>query len=152
MYLVDSGMRQVEVAEKFGVSRQYVNTLLRKAGVESPVTKVTENLPWEVSDAHYLNTIYQAVRLYGHFQVAGIDSLNGSSIAKVRALLRKLTVFNQVVDYDPRYPELPGISNTPGFAYVPRTPQDEDFIVKIRPGVEITPIGDRIWRLPTEMP
>lgn len=59
--------------------------------------------------------------------------------------------YRQVIDYNPAYPAIPGVVNTPGFAYVPRTESDEDFIIKIRPGVRITTIGDRIWRLP-EMP
>lgn len=148
-FLVEKGMRQVEIAEEFGVSRQYVNALLRKAGVESPVTIVSENMPWEITEEFYLNTIYQAVRLHGHAQVGGMDALNGSSINKLRAFHKKLTVFKQVIDFNPKYPALPGVSNSPGFAYVPRSPQDEDFIIKIRSGVNITPLGDRIWRLPT---
>ncbi|WP_144403114.1 hypothetical protein [Corynebacterium singulare] len=71
-----------------------------------------------------------------------------TSRRKAQRLAERLIVFRQVIDYNPAYPAIPGIVNTPGFAYVPRTESDEDFIIKIRPDVRVTTIGDRIWRLP----
>ena len=53
-----------------------------------------------------------------------------------------------VLDYNPEYPPIMGLTSTPGFAYIPRTEEDEDFMMKIRRGVKVTPLGNRIWRLP----
>jgi hypothetical protein len=143
-------MRQTEIADAYGVSRQYVYKLLKHAGHESQITEITDNLPWEIDLRVTENTVYQAVRKMAHINLAGADSLPEASRQKARALVRKLTRFNQVIDYDPSYPAVPGLTNTPGFAYVPRTTQDEDFAVKIRPGVRITPLGNKIWRIPAD--
>lgn len=148
LLLVEQGMKQSEIAADFGVTRQYVNKLAKQAGYVSSMTIVNENLPWEVSPDYQTNTLYQAVRLVGHCNLGDISSK--SSERKLSALLKKLRAFNQVIDFDPGYPAIPGVVNTPGFAYVPRTLEDEDFVIKIRPGVRITNIGNRIWRLPKE--
>lgn len=151
MTLMDQGMRQAEIAREFNVSRQYVNRLAI-AGGHSPVsTEVTENLPWSVDPEWYTNTIYQGLRLLGHYQLDP-EGLVGSSRVKLRGFLRKLDTFNQVVDYDPSYPAIKGISNTPGFAYVPRRPEDNGLVIKNKPGIKITNTGKRIWRIPDEWP
>lgn len=149
--LMRAGVRQVDIADQYRVSRQYVNKLAKQGGRIPPVTVVTENMPWEVDSEYFANTVYQSVRLVGHWSVEP-EALSGSSRQKVRAFLRKLVQFQQVVDFDPSYPAMPGLTNTPGFAYVPRTSEDEDFLIKIRPGVRITPLGNKIWRLPEEWP
>lgn len=146
--LLNEGMTQSEVAREFGVSRQYVNKLLKESGRESPITIVTENLPWEVSPEFFGSTIYANLRIAGHYNLTGGEDLVGSSFGKVRALTRKLLGYRMVIDYDPSYPAIPGVSNIPGFAYLPRTEADEDYMIKIRPGVRLTPVGKKIWRIP----
>lgn len=150
--LMNEGLTQAAIAREYGVSRQYVNKLAIQGGHTPVVPIITENLPWDIPSDYYENTLYQGMRLIGHGNYTGFDKLNGSSLAKARAILTKLTRFRQVIDFDPSYPAMPGLTNTPGFAYVPRTEDDEDFIVKIRPGTRITPEGRKIWRLPEEMP
>lgn len=150
-YLISMGRRQTDIAREYGVSRQYVNKLAKQAGHEPLVTVVSENFPWELTQDMQQNTIYQALRLLGHYQLDK-EALSGSSKDKVRAFLRKLTLFNQVVDYDPDYPAIPGLVNTPGFAYLPRTTSDGDYVIKIRPGTNLTTIGEKIWRIPEVWP
>lgn len=93
------------------------------------------------------NTIYLALRLFGHYQLAP-EEITGSSRDKLKGFLRKLKRFNQVVDCDPRYPAVPGLANTPGFAYVPRVASDENYVIKIKPGVKLTNTGKKMWALP----
>lgn len=145
------GVPQADIARQYGVTRQYVHKFAKQGGHDALVTKVTENFPWKITDKMYSNTVYQHLRLLGHFQLDP-TALSESSKAKVTSFLRKLTTFNRVVDYDPSYPAIPGISNTPGFAYRPRHPRDEDYVIKIRPGVRLTNIGKEIWRLPEKWP
>lgn len=151
MELLEEGYRQSEIAKDYGVSRQYVHRLAKQGGHQALVTKVSQNFPWEITDEMYENTIYQALRLLGHYQLDP-DKLKGTSRDKLKAFLRKLTLFNQVVDYDPDYPAVPGLSNTPGFAYVPRTESDKNYAVKIKPGVRITNTGERLWTIPEVWP
>lgn len=150
IYLMNQGIRQTDIAREYGVSRQYVYKLAKKGGHVSPITTVTENMPWDVDNEFLNNHLYQSLRLYGHSRVEGEDALNGSSLTKLNAFKKKIIHYGLVVDYDPDYPAVPGVVNLPGFALLHRTEQDEDFVIKIRPGVRITPLGDKIWRLPRE--
>ena len=152
MSMLKNGIRQSEIARTYGVSRQYVNKLAKQGGHEPIVTVVSENMPWVVPSEYYGNTLYQGLRLIAHANYGGYETLTGSSLAKIRALLKKLIQFHLVIDFDPSYPAVPTLTNTPGFAYVPRTEVDEDFMIKIKPGVRITPEGDKMWRLPKTMP
>lgn len=149
--LMSQGIRQSEIAKGLGVSRQYVNKLAKEGGYQSAITEVTNNLPWKVPSDYVDNTIYKAVRLHGHFMVAGRDALNGTSYDKLRSFYRKLVRFNQVVDYDPDYPAVPGLVNGEGFAFVNRQPEDKDFIIRMKPTIRLTPVGEKIWRLPEEV-
>lgn len=149
--LLDEGMTQTEIARAAGVSRQRIHQIIKEAGYESLITEVTENLPWEVERQFLTNTIYKAMRLHGHWMLDN-DALTKGSLGKLRAFHRKLVAFNQVIDYDPAYQAIPGISNTPGFAYLPRRPEDGNYIIRLRHGVKLTPVGEKIWQLPKELP
>ena len=48
IYLMKSGQRQTDIAQSYGVTRQYVNKLAKQGGHISPITTVRENMPWEV--------------------------------------------------------------------------------------------------------
>lgn len=141
---LDGGMSQTEIAVEHGVSRQYVCKLAKQAGYRNPYRTMMENLPWDVDSEFAENTIYKNVRRHGILMTTG--QLGESDTDHIRALYRKLDAFNVVVDYDPSYPALPGFSNLGGFAFLPRTAEDEDYIIKIRPGINLTDIGQKIWR------
>ena len=149
IYLMDNGYRQVDIAREYGVSRQYIHRLAKDAGYISPTTTVLENLPWDVDPEFARNSTLIAFRLVGHNAVAP-GKLTLESQERANGLIRRLRQYDTVVDYNPSYPPVVGLTSLPGFAYLPRTEEDEDFIMKIRPGVRITPLGDKIWRLPPE--
>lgn len=149
MYLLDNGYRQVDIAREYGVSRQYIHMLAKDAGYTSPIGTVRDNMPWDVDPEFSKNATLVAFRLVGHERVAPGRMIDESR-ERANGLLKRLRQFNVVVDYDPRYPPIIGLTNTPGFAYVQRTDEDEDFIMKIKPGVRITPLGNKIWRMPPE--
>lgn len=147
LFHMGQGMRQVEIAEAYGVSRQYINNLAKKGGYLSPITTVTENMPWEVASESYRHPAYMAMRLVGHFAVAQ-SNLEAESIERALGFIKRLRTYDAVVDYNPSYSGIIGVTTFPGFSFLPRVEADEDFIMKIRPGVRITPLGDKIWRMP----
>ena len=149
IYLMKSGQRQTDIAQSYSVSRQYVNKLAKQGGHISPITTVKENMPWEVDPELRRNSTIASFRLVGHAAVAP-DNLSEESRERANSLIRRLKEFNVVVDYDPAYPPIIGLTSLPGAKYLPRPEDDEDFIMKIRPGVRITPLGSRIWRLPKQ--
>lgn len=149
--MLENGFTQADIARLFGVTRQYVNQLAKRGGRLPLGPTVTANLPWEVDKAYRSNSLYGALRLLGNYNLDP-NSLRGSSIGKLHAFLRKATLYDLVLDYNPDYPAVPGYSNTRGFAWCRRKSEDEDFVVKVRSGVVITPIGNKIWRIPKEWP
>lgn len=151
LYFIDQGMRQSDIARQYGVTRQYVNRLAKQGGYVSSMTIINDHLPWEFDTSEYQeNTLYQVFRLTATYNLEGEKAFvnSPSSKRKVRSFVKRLTVYNQVIDFDPDYPPIPGVVNGPGFAYVPRSPEDDNFMMKIRPGVRVTNVGNRIWRLP----
>lgn len=150
IYLMKSGQRQTDIAQSYGVTRQYVNKLAKQGGHISPITTVRENMPWEVDPELARNSTIVSFRLVGHAAVAP-DNLSEESLERANSLIRRLKTYNVVVDYDPTYPPIIGLTSTRGAKYFPRTEADEDFIMKIRPGVLVTPLGNRIWRLPKQL-
>jgi len=148
IYLMNNGHRQVDISREYGVSRQYVHKLAKDAGYTSPIGMVRDNMPWEVDPSFNRNATLVAFRLVGHIALAP-DKLTKDSVDRAKGLLKRLEQFNVVVDYDPAYPPIMGLTNTPGFAYVPRTDEDENFIMKIKPSVRVTPLGNKIWRIPS---
>ncbi|WP_152680488.1 hypothetical protein [Corynebacterium aurimucosum] len=116
------------------------------------MTIINDHLPWDIHTSDYQdNTLYQVFRMTATYNLEGEAAFTNSpsSRRKVRSFVKRLTVYQQVVDFNPEYPAIPGIVNGPGFAYVPRSSEDEDFIMKIRPGVRVSNVGNRIWRLPS---
>lgn len=152
MSLLEDGIRQSDIAREFGVSRQYVNKLAKQGGHESVINLINENLPWELPMEYRGNHLYQALRLTAHLNYDPEGMTSKANFDKIGSLIRKLTVFNQVLDFDPDYPAVPRISNTPGFAFIPRTETDKNYMIKIRPGVKITKLGEKLWRLPQNLP
>lgn len=149
-YRLSNGETQAEIARAEGVSRQYISQLAKKAGWENPFKTMAENIPWEVKPEFGDNTIYKNIRRHGIWQTT--RRLSKADSAHLRAFLKRLELFNSVVDYDPAYPANPGYTNTPGFTYVPREPGDEDYIIRIKPGIKLTHTGRQIWKIPTELP
>lgn len=150
-YCLAQGMTQTELAREYGVTRQYIHKLAKQAGHEPLRTIVTENFPWSINPEFHYNHLYTTLRSIGTFNLDP-TAVRETTLRGVRSVLRKLQNFNTVIDYDPGYPAVPGLVNTPGFAYVPRAESDENFIVKIKPETRITPIGRKLWRMPEGVP
>ncbi|MCF4007711.1 helix-turn-helix domain-containing protein [Corynebacterium uropygiale] len=152
MELLDQGMSQAEIARQVGVTRQYIYKLAREGGYEPKWTKLTQHIPWDIPSEFKGNALYQGFRAIGWVRWRGPASLTQSQYERARAIWRKLKAFNQVIDFDPKYPAVPGLTNGPGFAYVPRRESDGDYMIRIKPGVKLTPVGKKIWRMPEEWP
>lgn len=149
LFHMDQGMKQADIAREYGVSRQYVHSLAKQGGYVSPIGTVGEHMPWEVRPESYKHPSYMAMRLVGHMAVSP-STLELESVERAYGFIQRLKSFDVVIDYNPSYPPQPGVSNFPGFAYLPRTVEDEDYVMKIRPGVKLTKLGREIWRMPDE--
>lgn len=148
--MTDEGKTQTEIARDFKVSRQYVHHLAVQGGYKPVTTIVTENFPWEVDRAFIDNPIYTLIRLHGRYLLEGGSSRSDRLTKSVNNFRKQLADFGYVVDYSPEYGPIMGVTKHGGFAYLPRTTEDENFIFKVREGVRITELGEKIWRLPED--
>lgn len=133
--LIRDGMRQVDIARTYGVSRQYVSKLAKRGGYDSIIAQVSENMPWVVSPRFFDQTIYKYLRLHANFMLQGAHKMPPSSRQKLLSFHRKLHSNNWVVDY----------SETTGFLYSPKAPGTWDLIVAQRPGLRMSTTGTKIW-------
>lgn len=152
--LLESGMTQSEVGKVYGVSRQYVHILAKRAGYEPSKRLNLEGLmPWDEDfSLHWANHVFRGLR--AHLKTILLPH-EEETIADTRAresLFRKLVRYNQVVDFDPAYKPIKGLSSTGGFKFVPRTTEDKNYIVKIKDGMEETPKFKKLWTMPKELP
>lgn len=149
--MINKGHSQADIAREFGVTPGYINKLAKQGGYKPLTPQITANLPWDIHPAYNTNSVYHSLRLLAHHNMRP-GTLKGSSTKKLLAFLRKLEQFDQVIDYDPDYPAVPGLTNTPGFAYVPRKPRDGDYAIRIREGMKLTPLGRKMWKMPKTWP
>ncbi|AKK10420.1 helix-turn-helix domain-containing protein [Corynebacterium uterequi] len=151
--LLESGESQAAIAREFGVTQQYVSKILKGAGYVyvTPSKFVAENMPWDVPTEWRNATIHNSIRLMAFWNMDH-ELIKGEAVGKLSRFLNKLIVFNQVVDFNLNYPPIKGLNSKPGFAYVPRTPEDEGMAIKIRPGIRLTAEGRKLWAMPKELP
>ncbi|AKK10419.1 helix-turn-helix domain-containing protein [Corynebacterium uterequi] len=154
MQLMEAGESQAAIARAFKVSRQYVHKLAKQGGHETSQRLsdyVSRHFPWDIIPEANHSTLHQNIRLLALWNLDQ-SALERGGRLKLRAFLNKLNGFQQVVDYNPNYKAVKGLNNKPGFAYVPRTPEDEGMAIKIRPGIRLTDEGRKLWAMPKELP
>lgn len=78
---------------------------------------------------------------------AAPGKLTNESRERANGLLKRLRQFDVVIDCDPSSPPIVGLTSLPGFTHLPRTVEDKNFVMKIKPETRITPLGDKIWRM-----
>lgn len=152
--LLAEGRTQQSIATEYDVTRSWISELARR-GNREPGAKlpVAENLPWDVDLArHESNLIYQTLRVHTKAQLVGFDSAIDGERKSLLALYQILDRFNAVVDFDPKLEPIPLLSSTGGFGFVPREPEDEGWIIRMKPGVRITELGKTMWAWPDTLP
>jgi len=151
--LKGKGFSQSQIAESFGVTRQYVSWIKHTYGGRmTPREKVLQEWPWTVSADHCQSSPYKNMRNHGEFVATGGVGMSADKLKRLRAFYKKLRDENVVLEYNPDIPPDPGVSNKGGFAYRLREPADEDLLIRVNKHTHITEEGRRIWRFPTMEP
>jgi hypothetical protein len=91
------------------------------------------------------------MRDHAEYMAVGPKCLTKSKRERLRALYRKLGT-DKVLEFDPRIPPQPGITNKGGFAYRDREPGDGDLIIRVNEYTDLTEQGRMLWRFPPELP
>lgn len=76
--------------------------------------------------------------------------MDESKLARLRGFYRRLR--DQVIEYDPKIPPIPGVSSQGGWAYRPRRKSDEDLLIRVNEYTDLTEQGRVIWRFPPAEP
>ncbi|AUV62029.1 hypothetical protein KIV63_gp15 [Mycobacterium phage SWU2] len=87
---------------------------------------------------------------YIHFAATGGVGMDKVRLGRLRSFYKKLQ--DQVLEFDPAIPPIPGVSNKGGWRYVPRTADDGDLLIRVNDYTDLTEQGRMIWRLPPVSP
>ena len=151
--LKNKGFNQSEIAEMFGVTRQYVSWIKHTYGGRlTPREIVLQAWPWTVSAEQSQTSPYRRMRDHGEYIATGGKGMSEDKLKRLRAFYRKLKDENVVLEFDPTIPPIPGVSNKGGWAFRNRLPSDGDLIIRVNEYTDITENGRMIWRFPRKEP
>lgn len=151
--LKGKGFSQSEIAEMFGVTRQYVSWIKHTYGGQmTPREIVLQHFPWSVSAEQSQSSPYRRMRDHGEYVATGGKGMSADKLRRLRSFYRKLRDDNLVVEFDPSLPPIEGVSNKGGFAFRKRLAKDGDLLIRVNEFTNITQEGRMIWRFPPTEP
>lgn len=147
--LKNRGLNQTEIAEMYGVTRQYVSWIKHTYGGRlTPRETVLQHFPFTVSVEQGNTSPFKRLRDHGEYVATGGVGMSEDKLARLRAFYRKLRDEHLVVEYDPTLPPIEGVSNKGGWAYRKRRKSDGDLLVRVNEYTDLTEQGRMIWRFP----
>lgn len=147
--LKNKGLNQSEIAEMYGVTKQYVSWIKYTYGGRlTPREQVLKEFPFDVPERMTQATQYKLLRHHGEFVATGGVGMNPDKLKRLRSWYRKLRGENLVVEFDPALPPEPGVCAVGGFTYRQRQPEDSDLLIRVNKHTRLTDEGKATWRLP----
>lgn len=151
--LKGKGFSQSEIAEMFGVTRQYVSWIKHTYGGKlTPREVVLRNWPFQVPAEYTQAMPYRRLRDHGEYIATRGRGMSEDKIKRLRTFYRRLRDEKAVVEFDPTIPPTPGVSSVGGWAFRRRLPKDGDLLIRVNKHTEITEEGRLIWRFPPKDP
>lgn len=149
--LKNKGYSQSDIAEMFGVTRQYVSWIKHTyGGTMTPREVINQEFPWKVSAAQSDTSPYKRMRDHGEWYATNGEGMSADKLQRLDSFWKRLR--DKVLEFDPKIPPIPGVSNKGGFAYRERLPGDEDLLIRVNEHTRLTEKGRMIWRLPPQDP
>ncbi|ASZ75505.1 transcriptional repressor [Mycobacterium phage Kimona] len=149
--LKSKGYTQSEIARKYDVSRQYVSWIKHYYGGRmTPREQMMEHFPFQVPTKMGQTSPYRRLRDHGEYMATGGVGMDKVALGRLRGFYNKLR--DQVLEFDPNIPPIPGVSSQGGWRYVPRTPEDGDLLIRVNEYTDLTDKGRMIWRFPPVEP
>jgi hypothetical protein len=150
--LKNKGLNQSEIAEMFGVTRQYVSWIKHAYGgrLTSRETILRQHWPWSFSAEQTQSSPYRRLRDHAEWIATGGTGKGMSADKRIRlaAFHNRLRDENLVVEFDPDIPPEPDLSNKGGFAVRPRLAEDGDLMIRVKEHTTLTDEGREVWALP----
>ncbi|AEJ92363.1 transcriptional repressor [Mycobacterium phage DroogsArmy] len=149
--LKGKGFSQSEIARKYGVTRQYISWIKHYYGGRlTPREVVMQHFPFQVPTEMGQTSPYRRLRDHGEYMATGGVGMDKVTLGRLRGFYKKLQ--DQVLEFDPNIPPIPGVSNKGGWRYVPRTADDGDLLIRVNDYTDLTEQGRMIWRFPLVEP
>lgn len=147
------GFTQSDIAEMFGVTRQYVSWIkYTYGGRMTPREEVLKHFPFKVSARQGQASPYRRLRDHGEWVAMQGKGMSKDKLQRLRTFYRKLRDGNLVLEFDPSIPPIPGVSNKGGWAFRGRVSADEDLLIRVNEHTRLTEEGNQIWRFPQREP
>lgn len=151
--LKNKGFTQSDIAEMFGVTRQYVSWIKYTYGGHlTPREVVLRHFPFEVSALQSQASPYRRLRDHGEYVATQGKGMSPDKLQRLRAFYRRLRDEDLVLEFDPSIPPIPGVSNKGGWAFRGRVSTDEDLLIRVNSFTRLTEEGRMIWRFPPREP
>jgi len=157
------GWNNKQIAEYYGITPQAVSDMARRYNLYkgNPRKRVKEVFPWKVRDEHRLAAPNKRLRDHAEYFFSGGDGMSDYKLYRLANFYRRLMEENLVITYEPDYvPENvssfthdPGRVSNGGWRWLPRTEEDEDFIIRFNEYcLELSEEAREVWRFPEEIP
>ncbi|ERB55290.1 hypothetical protein N806_29685 [Rhodococcus sp. P27] len=151
--LKNKGYSQTEIAEMYGVTRQYVSWIKHTYGGRlTPKEQVLQHFPWDVPVHMGQSSPYRRLRDHGEYVATGGVGMTEDKLKRLRTFYKRLRDGNLVVEFDPELPPERGVSSVGGFAFRNREPDDDDLLIRVNEYTHLTDEGKMIWRFPPREP
>lgn len=151
--LKGKGYSQSEIAEMYGVTRQYVSWIRKTYGGRlTPREEALKHFPWDVPTDQLRASPYRRLRDHGEYMATGGIGMSNDKLNRLKSFYKKLRDENLVVEFDPDIPPIEGVANKGGFAFRERTPEDGDLLIRVNEFTVLTNEGRMIWRFPPRDP
>lgn len=151
--LKGKGFTQTQIAERYGVTRQYVSWIKKTYGGRlTPKEQVLQHFPWQVPAEMSQTSPYRRMRDHGEYVATGGVGMTEEALKRLRTFYHKLKDEDVVLEFDPSIAPEPGVSSRGGWAYRPKRPEDGDLMIRVNEHTRLTPEGRMIWRLPPVEP
>lgn len=120
--------------------------------MSTPLEIARLHFPWDVPLELQPSPVYALMQLHGDFIATGGRGMDTADLERVHSFHARLRDANVVIEFDPNIPADQGIDGAAGFAFRPRTIDDEDRLVRANGFTVLTEEGDMIWSFPPDLP
>lgn len=130
--LAELNMKNVEIAEAFNLTKSAVSHMVARYGLETPQTKGQRLWPWKIEGSGLLHAAAcEHLRRHVAWMTDGRTGMSLVRKIRLRNFYQKVTEDNFVVEFNPAFPPVKGVSSAGGWKYQKRTKDDGDLIIRV---------------------
>lgn len=144
-------MKNQDIARAFNITPSAVSHMITRYGLETPQTKAQRLWPWKIEGSDMLHAAAcEHLRRHVAWMTDGRKGMSLIRRTRLRNFYEKATADDFVVEFNPAFPPVKGISAAGGWAYQKREKRDGDMIVRVNDLVvaEVDDEFREFWSIP----